>query len=192
MTDRQARRDPSDILHATGFRESIRDGWGSADRSVRLAPGAAEAAAAHRTRLSEQLPGRRIAIASGAPPVRANDTDYGFRPDSDFSWLTGCNAPGAVLVMQPTGDGHDAVLYLREPAGPTEVDFFADARDGELWIGPTPGWPSGHVRLASPVGRSTTCPGPYGARCRPRWPPWAWIRCWMRWWATTVMSFGGF
>jgi len=106
---------------------------------VHLPAGAAKAAQAHRARLSEALPGRRIAVAAGHAPVRANDNDYGFRPDSDFSWLTGCHAEGAVLVMRPVDGGHDAELFLREPAGAGEADFFANARDGELWIGPTPG-----------------------------------------------------
>ncbi|MDQ3404962.1 MAG: aminopeptidase P family protein [Actinomycetota bacterium] len=139
MTDRPARRDPSNLVAAEGFRDFVRDDWGPADRQPRVVAGAAEAAAAHRARLSAAFPGRRIAIAAGRAPVRSNDTDYMFRADSDFAWLTGCYAEGAVLVMQPGGGGHDSVLYLREPAGPAEEDFFANARDGELWIGPTPG-----------------------------------------------------
>ncbi|MET1074193.1 MAG: aminopeptidase P family protein [Umezawaea sp.] len=132
---RPARRDPSKLVDATGFRENVRTGWGDADRVVRLPEGAARAAADHRARLAAALPGRRIVVASGWAPVRTNDSDYGFRPDSDFSWLTGCSAEGAVLVLR---DG-DAELFLHEPAGPEDPDFFANARDGELWIGPVPG-----------------------------------------------------
>jgi Xaa-Pro aminopeptidase len=139
MSDRPARRDPSNLVAAQGFRDFVREDWGPADRAVRVVDGAAAAAAAHRDRLSRAFPGKRIAIASGLAPVRSNDTDYAFRADSDFAWLTGCYAEGAVLVMHPAGDGHDAVLHLREPAGPDEPDFFANARDGELWIGPAPG-----------------------------------------------------
>ncbi len=123
-------------IDAKGFRESISRSWGPVDRSVVLPEGLAEAAAEHRRQLTAALPGRRIAVAAGHAPVRSNDTDYRFRADSDFVWLTGCQAEGAVLVI--SGDG-DATLYLRETAGPDEVDFFANARDGELWIGPVPG-----------------------------------------------------
>ncbi|WP_156755159.1 aminopeptidase P family protein [Actinokineospora pegani] len=140
MIDPRARRDPSKLVQAQGFRDFVREGWGPADRRVTPVPGAAEAAAAHRARLSAAFPGARIAVASGIAPVRANDTDHGFRADSDFAWLTGCYAEGAVLVMVPSSDGgHHAVLHLREPAGPGEADFFASARDGELWIGAVPG-----------------------------------------------------
>jgi Xaa-Pro aminopeptidase len=123
-------------IDAAGFRESIARDWGPVDRSVSVPAGLAEAAAEHRRKLSAALPGRRIAVAAGRAPVRSNDTDYLFRADSDFVWLTGCQAEGAVLVISADGD---STLYLRETAGPTEVDFFANARDGELWIGPVPG-----------------------------------------------------
>ena len=132
-------RDPLRPIDAAGFRSVIGAGWGPADREVRLPVGLAEAAGTHRAKLSAALPGKRIAVASGRAPVRSNDTDYDFRADSDFVWLTGCQAEGAVLVMEPTGGGHDAVLYLRRPARADEIDFFASARDGELWIGPVPG-----------------------------------------------------
>jgi Xaa-Pro aminopeptidase len=131
-----ARPDRYELLNARGFRANIQHGWGPVDRTVRLDDGVAQAAAVHRARLREALPGSRIAVASGWAPVRSNDTDYDFRPDSDFSWLTGCDAQGAVLVMYPDGD---AELFLPEPARQDEPDFFANARDGELWIGPVPG-----------------------------------------------------
>ncbi|HVK23522.1 MAG TPA: aminopeptidase P family protein [Actinokineospora sp.] len=134
--NRPARRDPSRLLEASGFRDFVSKDWGPAERQVVLPDGAAEAAAAHRRRLLDAFPGKRIAVASGWAPVRANDTDYGFRPDSDFAWLTGCQAEGAVLVLQANGE---AELFIIEPARPGEADFFANARDGELWIGPTPG-----------------------------------------------------
>jgi Xaa-Pro aminopeptidase len=159
MTDRPARRDPSRLVEATGFRSSVGTGWGDAAREVRLTPGAAEAAAAHRAKLSAEFPGQRIAVASGRAPVRANDTDYDFRPDSDFSWLTGCNAEGAVLLMLPVSGGHEAVLLLREPARPGDPEFFGSARDGELWIGPVPGLAEWSAALGLTCRRVEDLPG---------------------------------
>ncbi|SDI17144.1 Xaa-Pro aminopeptidase [Actinokineospora alba] len=124
---------------AAGFRDFIQRDWGPADRTPRLPDGNAKASAAHRSRLSAALPGVRIAVAAGNAPVRSNTTDYGFRPDSDFVWLTGCQAEGAVLVMHPVPGGHDAELFLRPPKGPESPEFYANARDGELWVGPAPG-----------------------------------------------------
>jgi Xaa-Pro aminopeptidase len=123
-------------IDAKGFRAEIGRNWGPVDRTVVLPEGLAEAAAEHRRKLSTALPGRRIALAAGRAPVRSNDTDFRFRADSDFVWLTGCQAEGAVLVLSADGD---ATLYLRETAGPDEADYFANARDGELWVGPVPG-----------------------------------------------------
>ncbi|MGH3712278.1 MAG: aminopeptidase P family protein [Micromonosporaceae bacterium] len=145
--------DPRNIvkpIDAAGFRAYVQRDWGPADRAVRLPSGLAKASASHRERLSEALPGVRIAVPAGHAPVRSNDTDYDFRADSDFVWLTGCQAEAAVLVMHPVPGGHDAELFLRPPAGPDQTDFFANARDGELWIGPVPGLPEWGAALDLP------------------------------------------
>ncbi|WP_308012285.1 aminopeptidase P family protein [Actinacidiphila acidipaludis] len=94
-----------------------------------------EAAAAHRARLAEALPGRTVVIAAGEAPIRSNDTAYDFRPDSDFCWLTGCAIENAVVVVR----SGDAVLYMPPPAYPGEKAFWSDARYGELWAGAAPG-----------------------------------------------------
>ncbi|ASO18791.1 Xaa-Pro aminopeptidase [Actinoalloteichus hoggarensis] len=127
------------LSEAAGFLGDIRTGWSSTPTRPELPAGTAAASAEHRRRLVEELPGRRLALAAGRAPMRANDTYHEFRPDSDFVWLTGCDAEGAVLVITPTADGHDAVLYLNEPAGPETTDFFADPHHGALWNGPQPG-----------------------------------------------------
>lgn len=121
------------------FTEHIATGWGDEPVPARVVPGAAEAAAAHRERLSALVPGAAVVVASGTAPVRNDDCDYRFRADSDFAWLTGCQTEGAALVMTPRPGGHDAVLYLPPPLRPGETGFFADAAHGELWVGASPG-----------------------------------------------------
>ena len=122
-----------------GFNEFIQGQWGAPNRTVPVVDGAADAAAAHRARLSEAMPGQSIVVAGGRAPVRVNDNDYDFRPHSDFAWLTGCNAQDAVLIMTPSGAGHDATLFLPRPFVPGEEGFYASAARGELWVGPVPG-----------------------------------------------------
>jgi Xaa-Pro aminopeptidase len=119
-----------------GFVEYMGDGWGTPDRMPPVAEGAAAAAAAHRRRLIEALPGSGpVVIAAGRAPVRANDTNYDFRADSDFYWLTGCaTVEDAVLVLE----GESAVLFLPVPAYPGQKEFFTDAAHGELWVGAAP------------------------------------------------------
>ena len=45
-------------------------------------------------------------------------------------YLTGDHDPDGVLVMQPNGDGHDAVLYNRPPSSPGSEEFFWDLMEG--------------------------------------------------------------
>lgn len=134
-------RDPrtQPLPNDDAFREYLAGGWGEVDRSVDLEPGAGAAAGRHRAILSERFRGRWLVVAAGRAVTRSNDTEFPFRPDSDFVWLTSCQAEGAVLIMRPTADGHDATLYLAEPVGPGEEAFYADALRGELWIGPAAG-----------------------------------------------------
>src|SRR5690348_14066306 len=129
-------RRPPKLDEVPAFVEAIKEGWATPDRDAVVVEGTAEAAAAHRRRLAAEFRGRPIVIAAGRAPTRSNDTRYDFRPDSDFAWLSGCTtAEDAVLVLDATS----AVLYLPTPALPGERGFFADAAQGELWVGPVPG-----------------------------------------------------
>jgi Xaa-Pro aminopeptidase len=95
--------------------------------------------AKRRSLLSTRFPGEVLVIPSGGLRVRANDTDYPFRPGSDFFWLTGSHEPDAVLVLSPAAGGHDAVLYVADRSDRTTAAFYTDRRYGELWVGPRPG-----------------------------------------------------
>ncbi len=101
-------------------------------------PDVAPHAARRRAALSQLLRGQVIVVPAGAPKVRANDTDYAFRAGSSFTWLTGETASEAVLVMTPSGEGHDSALYLREYAQAGEVEYFTGRVHGALWVGNVP------------------------------------------------------
>ena len=49
-------------------------------------------------------PGSVAIIPSARERVRSNDTEYRYRQDSDFFYLTGFNEPEAVAVIAPAGD----------------------------------------------------------------------------------------
>lgn len=136
-----AERDPRmpRLAQSPGFNESMLGGWGTPARTPVIPSGAALAAHHHRARLAEALPGRTIAISAGRAPVRANDTSFEFRADSDFLWLLGCGIEDAVLVIESVPGGHDATLYLPAPFRPGDDGFHADPLRGELWVGPMPG-----------------------------------------------------
>ena len=112
----------------------MRTSW--TDASLDVTPAAAAPNhASRRAALSAAFPGLTLVIPSGREHVRANDTFFPFRPGSDHLWLTGEHDPEAVLVMRPSGAGHDATLFVR-PRSPRDTDeFFRDRAYGELWIG---------------------------------------------------------
>ena len=85
--------------------------------------------AEHRARFLATLGARGAAaiIATASAKIRNHDSEYRFRPDSDFWYLTGFGEPESVLVLLPaTGAASAArsVLFLREKK-----------RDEEVWNG---------------------------------------------------------
>lgn len=87
-----------------------------------------------RATLSRAFPGVALVIGAGQEQVRANDTNFRFRPQSDFAYLAGAGEPGATLVLVPRGDGHEAVLFVPEH-NRGKAEFFTDRVRGELWVG---------------------------------------------------------
>lgn len=123
------------------FKAFIADGWAPYPTDLPGRLPAADAAVARRDRVSAMFPGQRLVVPAGGLKIRSNDTDYRFRPHSAFAHLTGLGTdrePDAVLVLEPTDDGHDAALYLKPRAPRDSSEFYADARYGEMWVGRRP------------------------------------------------------
>ena len=115
------------------YADFMRRGWG--DRELDLPPHPVCAwAAARRERLAELLPGERLVIPAGTFKVRANDTDYRFRPDTAHTHLCGNQTSDAVLVV----DHGESVLYARPRSSRETDEFFRDRAYGELWAGRRP------------------------------------------------------
>ncbi len=87
-----------------------------------------------RQALSRAYPGVYLVVPSGSEKVRANDTNFRFRPSSDFAYLVGSGEPGGMLVLEPRDGGHDAVLFV-PPHNRGQAEFFTDRVHGELWVG---------------------------------------------------------
>lgn len=105
--------------------------WQDVSPSTEVHP-AAPFSAKRRDVLAAQFPGTTLVIPTGNPKVRANDTDYPFRPGSDFFYLTGCSEPDAALVITAKGE---AVLYIPRRRDQSTHEFFTNAQYGELWVG---------------------------------------------------------
>ncbi|GGM58719.1 Xaa-Pro aminopeptidase 1 [Micromonospora sonchi] len=115
------------------FLSFMREGWRDSTLPVGPRPEVPNYAK-RRAALSAAFPGETLVIPTGAQKVRANDTEYRFRPGSDFAYLTGDHDPDSVLVLRPNGSGHDATLYMRARSS-RQTDEFFRSRNGELWVG---------------------------------------------------------
>jgi len=123
------------------FAQYISGQWADRVDAVPAPREQAPYAAARRARLSALHPGKRLILPAGGAKVRSNDTDYPYRAHSAFAHLTGWGSdavPGAVLVLEPTANGHDATVYFREGAGRDTDEFYANPEIGEFWTGPRP------------------------------------------------------
>lgn len=137
--DRNANR--STTPGSEGFKSFIGSGWAERDETLPQARAQASFAAARRAKVSAAFTGQRLIVPAGDMKQRANDTDYPFRAHSAFAHLTGWGSdsePGAVLVFEPTTDGHEATVYFRERAGRDSEEFYANPAIGEFWIGARP------------------------------------------------------
>ena len=131
-----------DLPMSTELKQAIAADWDAAPPMAHPGrPDCAPYTAARRAALSARFPDQLLVIASGAPKVRANDTDYEFRASSEFTWLTGETAPDAVLVMAPRADGHEATLYIGVYAQPGEPAYFTSRTHGAVWVGNAPSVP---------------------------------------------------
>lgn len=60
-----------------------------------------------------QVMGQGVAVLKGAPEqVRTNDTEYPYRQDSDFFYLTGYAEPGAACLINPNDQEHPFTLFV--------------------------------------------------------------------------------
>lgn len=141
MSEQQAQASNRKRPTTEEFRRFVKTGWAPLPDGLPARSPAADHAAARRAALSAEYPGERLVVPAGGLKVRSNDTDYVFRPHTAFAYLTGLGAdrePDAILVLEPTSGGHDAVLYFRPLADRESDEFFDDSRYGEFWVGARP------------------------------------------------------
>jgi Xaa-Pro aminopeptidase len=111
----------------------MRTGWGERELDLPAHPITAWAEA-RRRRLAEEFPHERLVVPAGGFKVRANDTDFRFRPETAHTYLCGNQTSDAVLVVE----AGEAVLYARPRSSRETDEFFRDRQYGELWAGRRP------------------------------------------------------
>ena len=78
--------------------------------------------AARRAKLMKQIgPGGVAIIPSASEVIRARDTHYRFRQDSDFQYLTGFPEPDCIAVFAPGRKAGAFILFVRERNAEREI-----------------------------------------------------------------------
>jgi Xaa-Pro aminopeptidase len=115
--------------------EFMTTGWAEREQELPAPAPAAPYRARRRAALAARFPGERLVVPTGGYQTRANDTEYRFRPGTEFAHLAGSHEPDAVLVVEVDGS---AVLYQAPTMDRSTPAFFTDRMYGELWVGPRP------------------------------------------------------
>lgn len=115
--------------------ELMTQGWAPRHEELPAPAPGAPYRQARRQALAERFPGQRLVVPSGGYRIRANDTEYRFRPGTEMAHLAGSHEPDAVLVVETDGT---SVLYQAPSMDRSTPAFFTDRMYGELWVGPRP------------------------------------------------------
>ncbi|WP_017444484.1 Xaa-Pro aminopeptidase [Gayadomonas joobiniege] len=70
---------------------------------------------------AQMLPNSLAVVAAADEAKRSRDTEYPFRQDSDFYYLTGFNEPEAILVLVNLGQSQQSVLFCRTKDALAEI-----------------------------------------------------------------------
>lgn len=127
--------------HGKKFLAFISANWEEKAPSTAKRWEVADYAAKRREELVKLFPGKLILLEAGAMKVRANDTEYRFRPETAFTYFTGWGSdtvPDSVLVIDGRKKKTKTHLFLRPTAGRESTEFFANPMIGEFWTGPRP------------------------------------------------------
>jgi Xaa-Pro aminopeptidase len=121
------------------FSNFMKSGWTASNLENLVPLEVVTYAYSRRQVLSSAFKGVRLVLPAGGYKVRANDTDYNYRPHSAFVYYSGVQGSDAtaeaVLVLEPSGDSHNTYLYMN-PRSTRDTDaFYRDAKYGELWVG---------------------------------------------------------
>ncbi|WP_040324866.1 aminopeptidase P family protein [Candidatus Aquiluna sp. IMCC13023] len=141
MTQNPHPTNRSRVPQSERFMNFISSNWAEIDSPPVTRWEVADHSLKRREALSAKFPGKVLVIEATEPRVRANDTDYRYRPATAFTHLTGwgsATVPGSVLVIDGRKNVSVSTLYLMPTAGRDSDEFFANPAIGEFWVGPRP------------------------------------------------------
>ncbi len=128
-----------DVVPSEALAEFMKTGWVQTPLTGIIPGEVIPYCVRRRSELSAAFTGARVVLPAGSYKVRSNDSDYAYRPHSAFAYYTGVQGVEAsadsVLVMEPNGATHEAILFIN-PRSTRDTDaFYRDAKYGELWVG---------------------------------------------------------
>ena len=121
------------------FLEFMKTGWSETEAEVQIDPAANQTANEKRIQLMDAFPEKTIVIPAGIAKQRSNDTNYRFRPNTEFTQLTNWGSravEGSILVIDSAEK--TSKLFIRPSADKDSDEFFANSEIGEFWVGPRP------------------------------------------------------
>jgi len=128
-----------DLPVANSLSEFMKTGWEATTASNLTKHSSIQYTKERREKISKKYVGVRLIFPAGTLKVRSNDTDYAFRPHSDFAWLTGITAtdcvPDSVFVMEPNLSGHEDILFTHLGFNRDNDEFYTDTKRGDFWVG---------------------------------------------------------
>ncbi|MEW1615246.1 MULTISPECIES: aminopeptidase P family protein [unclassified Streptomyces] len=130
--------------------ENMKSGWADTELHELEPIAQAEHTASRRAALSARFPGERLVIPAGNLKTRSNDTEYAFRASTEYAYLTGDRTQDGVLVLEPSGEGHEATVYLLPRSNRENGEFWLDGQ-GELWVGRRHSLAEAEQRLGIPA-----------------------------------------
>ena len=143
MTDDAVTRNAnrSTTPHNSAFHAYVSGNWAENPMPAPVQRAQVPWCARRRDALSAEFRGTTVVLPAGPMISRSYDTFHPYRAHSAFSYYTGWGSdtvPDSVLVLTPNGEGHDATVYFRFPAGRGTEEFYSNADIGEFWVGPRP------------------------------------------------------
>jgi Xaa-Pro aminopeptidase len=138
---KKAESNRSRTPHSKKFMAFISANWEEKKPSTAKRWEVADHAEKRREELAKKFAGKLILLEAGSTKVRANDTEYRYRPDTAFTYFTGWGSqtvPDSVLVIDARKKKTKSHLFLRPTAGRDSSEFFANPMIGEFWTGPRP------------------------------------------------------
>ena len=82
-----------------------------------------------RKKLLENLKDGLVIVPSAELKQRSNDTEYPFRQNSNFFYLTGFNEHNSILMLKKEGSKIDQIIFLEKKV--PEMELWTGKRLGE-------------------------------------------------------------